>query len=92
MHVPSDAIAAVDPEWGAGLLGDKAHSMVFDNRKIKATVPGWVATVPFAVGARQIIEWYDADPARRGRRPAGRRHGPAGRGARAGRLLTTPSP
>ncbi len=28
VHVPSDAIAAADPEWGAGLLGDKAHSMV----------------------------------------------------------------
>src|SRR5271166_4785487 len=31
VHVPSDAIAAADPDWGAGLLGDKAHSMVFDN-------------------------------------------------------------
>jgi nucleoside-diphosphate-sugar epimerase len=64
VHVPSDAIAALDPDWGAGLLGDKAHSMVFDNAKIKATVPGWQATVPFATGARQIIEWYDADPSR----------------------------
>jgi nucleoside-diphosphate-sugar epimerase len=64
VHVPSDAIAAVDPEWGAGLLGDKAHSMVFDNSKVKATVPGWVATVPFATGAREILDWYDADPSR----------------------------
>src|SRR5580693_4752155 len=31
VHVPSDAIAAADPDWGAGLLGDKAHSMIFDN-------------------------------------------------------------
>jgi nucleoside-diphosphate-sugar epimerase len=64
VHVPSDAIAAADPGWGAGLLGDKAHSMVFDNSKIKSTVPGWTATVPFAQGAREIVEWYDADPAR----------------------------
>ncbi len=35
VHVPSDVIAAYDAEWGAGLLGDKAHSMVFDNSKIK---------------------------------------------------------
>jgi len=65
VHVPSDAIAAADPEWGAGLLGDKAHSMVFDNSKIKRAVPGWAATVPFVEGARQIVEWHDADPARR---------------------------
>ena len=64
VHVPSDAIAAVDPEWGAGLLGDKAHSMVFDNTKIKRVVPGWVATVPFAQGAREIVDWFDADPSR----------------------------
>lgn len=64
VHVPSDAVAALDEEWGAGLLGDKAHSMVFDNSKVKSAVPGWVATVPFAQGAREIVEWHDADPAR----------------------------
>src|SRR5216683_5245154 len=31
VHVPSDAVAAADPAWGAGLLGDKAHALVFDN-------------------------------------------------------------
>ncbi|BDZ45959.1 SDR family oxidoreductase [Naasia aerilata] len=65
VHVPSDAIAALDPEWGAGLLGDKAHSMVFDNSKIKSVVPGWRAVIPFELGARQIIAWHDADESRR---------------------------
>jgi nucleoside-diphosphate-sugar epimerase len=65
VHVPSDAVAEVDPEWGASLLGDKAHAMVFDNTKVKRLIPGWVATVPFWRGAREIIEWYDADPGRR---------------------------
>jgi nucleoside-diphosphate-sugar epimerase len=65
VHVPSDAIAAEDSEWGAGLLGDKAHSMVFDNSKVKSAVPGWVATVPFAQGAHEIVEWHDADESRR---------------------------
>ncbi|HST65623.1 MAG TPA: SDR family oxidoreductase [Mycobacteriales bacterium] len=64
VHVPSDAIAAADPDWGAGLLGDKAHSMVFDNGKLKSVVPGWVATIPFERGAREIAAWHDADPAR----------------------------
>ncbi len=64
VHVPSDAIAAADPEWGAGLLGDKAHSMVFDNAKIRRLVPGWRAVIPFERGAREIADWYLADPAR----------------------------
>src|ERR1700750_32173 len=64
VHVPSDAIAAADPEWGAGLLGDKAHSMVFDNAKLRSIVPGWRAVIPFERGARQIVDWYLADPAR----------------------------
>jgi nucleoside-diphosphate-sugar epimerase len=64
VHVPSDVIAAHDPEWGAGLLGDKAHSTVFDNSKVKSLVPGWQAVVPFERGAREIVDWYLADPAR----------------------------
>jgi nucleoside-diphosphate-sugar epimerase len=64
VHVPSDVIAAADPQWGAGLLGDKAHSMVFDNAKVRALVPGWHAVIPFARGAREIADWYLADPAR----------------------------
>jgi nucleoside-diphosphate-sugar epimerase len=64
VHVPSDVIASRDPEWGAGLLGDKAHSMVFDNAKIKSVVPGWHAVVPFERGAREIADWYLADQAR----------------------------
>jgi nucleoside-diphosphate-sugar epimerase len=65
VHVPSELIAAYDPVWGAGLLGDKSCSMVFDNSKIKRVVPDFVASIPFAQGAREIIRWYDADPARR---------------------------
>ncbi len=64
VHVPSDAIAASDPAWGAGLLGDKAHSMVFDNAKLRELVPGWRAVIPFERGAREIAEWYLADKAR----------------------------
>ena len=65
VHVPSDAIAAADPDWGAGLLGDKAHSMVFDTTKLRRVVPDFVATIPFEVGAREIVDWHDEDSARR---------------------------
>jgi nucleoside-diphosphate-sugar epimerase len=64
VHVASDTIARELPDLGPGLVGDKAHSVVFDNTRVKTLVPGWVATIPFADGAREIVEWHLADPAR----------------------------
>ncbi len=64
VHVPSETIAAYDPTWGAGLLGDKTHSVIFDNAKIKRAVPEYTATIPFARGAGEIMAWHDADSAR----------------------------
>jgi nucleoside-diphosphate-sugar epimerase len=65
VHVTSDTIAAHDAEIGAGLLGDRTHSVIFDNTKVKSVVPDYVAAIPFVVGAREIVEWYDADANRR---------------------------
>lgn len=65
VHVASETIAAAAPALGPGLLGDKAHSVIFDNSKVKALVPGYVATIPFATGAREIVDWYDAHPHQR---------------------------
>lgn len=65
VHVASETIAAVLPGWGPSLLGDKSHSVVFDNTKIRRLVPGWQARVPFWRGAEEIVGWHDADPARR---------------------------
>jgi nucleoside-diphosphate-sugar epimerase len=65
VHVPSELIAAYDKDWGDGLLGDKAHSMIFDNSKIKRLAPDFVAAIPFAHGAQEIMAWYDSDPAHR---------------------------
>lgn len=65
VHVPSDAIASVDAEWGASLLGDKTHSSTFDMTKLKSVVPEFVATIPFEDGAREIVAWHDADPVRK---------------------------
>jgi nucleoside-diphosphate-sugar epimerase len=64
VHIPSDFIARHDPEWGSSLLGDKSHSMIFDNSKIKRLVPDFKAAIPFDRGAEEIIAWYDGDPAR----------------------------
>lgn len=64
VHVASETIAAVLPDIGPGLLGDKAHSMHFDNAKVKALVPEYEARVAFAHGAGEIVEWYLADASR----------------------------
>jgi nucleoside-diphosphate-sugar epimerase len=63
VHVPSEMIAAFAPDWGAGLLGDKAHSVIFDNSKIKRLVPEFRATIPYARGVQEVLAWYDANPA-----------------------------
>src|SRR5262249_52400001 len=60
VHVPSDLIAALYPERGGSLLGDKASSVVFDNSKIKRFVPGFAASIPFAEGMVRSVAWYDA--------------------------------
>jgi nucleoside-diphosphate-sugar epimerase len=65
VHVPSAFIAKLDPDTGAGLLGDKSWNALFDNSKVKSFVPGWSARIPFAEGIRRTIAWFDADPARR---------------------------
>jgi nucleoside-diphosphate-sugar epimerase len=64
VHVASESIATVIPQWGPGLLGDKAHSLVFDNSKVRSLVPDYVASIPFEQGAREMIAWRDEDPAR----------------------------
>jgi nucleoside-diphosphate-sugar epimerase len=64
VHVPSELIATYDPDWGASLLGDKAHSMIFDNSKIRRLVPEFNPVIPFWQGAQEIMAWYDADVSR----------------------------
>ena len=64
VHIASDFITACLPEFAGGLHGDKAHSAVFDNSKIKRFVPDFVATTRFRDGIAQSIKWFDADPER----------------------------
>jgi nucleoside-diphosphate-sugar epimerase len=64
VHIPSDILASYDAEWGAELIGDKAHSMIFDNMKIKRTVPDFNCSIPFSHGIEEIMKWHDADISR----------------------------
>jgi nucleoside-diphosphate-sugar epimerase len=58
VHIPSDFIAKHNPEHGAGLLGDKSHSVIFDNSKIKKLVPEFSCKIPFSQGMKEIVAWY----------------------------------
>ena len=55
---------ASDPEQEGNLWGDKAHSAVFDNSKLRRLVPNFEATVPFSIGIRETVDWFDDDPSR----------------------------
>lgn len=58
VHVPSEIVASYLPELGAGLLGDKMHSMIFDNSKIKSVVPEFDCKIPFSEGVNEMAHWY----------------------------------
>ena len=65
VHIPSDFIVHEAPEMAGSLLGDKTWSVVFDNSKIKAFVPGFEATIPLRAGIARTLEWFAEDEGRR---------------------------
>jgi len=62
VHVASETIAQVAPDLGPGLVGDKAHSMVFDCSKVSALVPDFRTTITYDRAAYEQIAWFDAHP------------------------------
>lgn len=64
VHVASETIARVLPDVGPGLLGDKAHSMVFDCSKLRALVPEFNPTITYDRAATEQVAWWDAHPER----------------------------
>ncbi len=62
-HVSSEFLAAVsDLDLEGSLIGDKANSVIFDNRKLKRAVPGFTAEVRADQGIRQTIAHILAHP------------------------------
>lgn len=62
VHVPVELICRMDKERGAGLIGDKAWSAVFDNSRIKRLVPAFRTRVSFSDGIQRSVEWSRANP------------------------------
>ena len=65
IHIPSDFIMKYDNKTGAGLWGDKAYSVIFDNTKIKTFVPEFKAIIPFTEGIKKVLDWFDEDETRK---------------------------
>ncbi len=61
-HMTSDRIAELLPDLGAGLHGDKACSVLFDNAKIKSFVPAFSPRIRFADAVRRIVENMTTQP------------------------------
>lgn len=55
VHIPSETLAKAYPDLVGGLLGDKAHTVIFDNSKVKRVVPEYRATIRFDQGVRRTL-------------------------------------
>jgi len=64
VHVSSEFLAASSDEvdYRGGLLGDKAHSVVFDNSKLKRLVPDFVATTRLDQGIKETVRYILSHP------------------------------
>ncbi len=58
VHAPSDWMAKFDEELGRTLLGDKAHSHIYDNAKMRKTVPAFKPKVSFKQGFEKCMNWF----------------------------------
>ncbi|PCE16370.1 NAD-dependent dehydratase [Microbacterium sp. SZ1] len=61
-YATSSAIEAELPDRAGQLTGDMAHSVVFDNTKVRRLVPDFAPTIGLHTAAREIIDWHDAHP------------------------------
>jgi len=61
-HMSTDFITACHPAVLPELVGDKMHSVYFDNTKIKAIAPEFVCTTDLATGVALTLDWFDAHP------------------------------
>jgi nucleoside-diphosphate-sugar epimerase len=65
VHRASESIARCWPAWGDVLEHDFRHSMLFDVAKLHRLVPGFVPSVSFSSGAREVVAYHDHDSSRR---------------------------
>lgn len=58
-HVPTDTLIRYQPEWIGPLKGDKAYSVVFDNRKIKSVVGEFACPTTLDQFCQRCVAHFD---------------------------------
>jgi nucleoside-diphosphate-sugar epimerase len=63
-HIPSEHILTAAPDWfwSELLIGDLAHSAVFDNSKIRRYVPEYDPVIAFHTVAPHMARWREQHP------------------------------
>lgn len=64
VHVPSDMLTVAAPDWfwTELIVGDLAHSAVFDNAKIRRYVPGYAPSLTFHRAVLRMVRWRAEHP------------------------------
>ncbi len=64
VHITSEQILAAAPDWSWSelIIGDLAHSAVFDNTKIHRYVPAFAPRLTFHSAAHDIVRWRAEQP------------------------------
>lgn len=84
VHVPVDVLYKLNFKYSnnqedvenirGGLEGDKLTNVNFNNSKIKEFVPEYKAIIPFRTGIRMVLDWFNADNARKLVNEEGNKH------------------
>ena len=64
VHLPSELLPLVAPDWMWSdlILGDLAHTAVFDNTAIRRLVPAFRPVITWSQGARRLQAWRADHP------------------------------
>ncbi len=62
VHIASETLALLGSDWEGALLGDKANTVLFDNAKIKRTVPAFNASIRYDQGVREAVAYIYSHP------------------------------
>jgi len=62
VHIASETLAAICPDWEGALLGDKSNTVIFDNSKIKRAVPQFNCTTRYDQGVREALAYIENHP------------------------------
>lgn len=84
VHIPVDVLYKLNYKYSnnqedvdkirGGLLGDKLTSVDFDNTKIKTFVPEFKAGIPFYIGIRRVLNWFNQHESRKEINTEGEKH------------------